>query len=307
MPELIPVVVPLIALVALGYAAGRMYKIDLRSIGTLLIFIVLPIIAFGATAQLPFHKEYVLLPAISFFVASLTGLSSKRMGSIFLRQKGLGAFLPEATGTCNSGYMGVPLVMAVFQPDLFGVYFLIMLGLQLFETSLGYYFIARAQVSARDAFYQVLRLPTLYAIIGGLIFSALQVGLDPVFLKIFDAAKGTYVFCGMMLVGLALSSYKKLELHGDLFALTVLGRYGFWTVLASLFIWADHTFLHLFNIDVYRMFLLLGVLPVAANLTAIAAQCDYKPQAAAPLVVMTVIISLLLLPFVLPLIINFQL
>jgi predicted permease len=306
MPDLLPVFMPLVALIALGYVVGRCYKIDLKSVGTLLIFAVTPLVAFGSTAQLSFRRAYILLPFLSFALSCLTGLASKGMGRLFLRDKKLGAFLPEATGTCNSGYMGLPIVMAVFSPDLVGVYFLVMLGMLFFENSVGYYFIARGNISSREALNRVLRLPVLYAIVGGLVFSAWQVRLDPVFVKLWDASKGAYVYFGMMLVGLALSSYKKLELHGDLFALTVLGRYVFWTVLAFALIMIDHLVWRLFDVTIYRMFLLLGALPVAANLTAIAAQCDFKPQVAAPLVVLTVGVSFALLPIFLPFLVTFQ-
>ncbi|MFA5041571.1 MAG: hypothetical protein WC464_08070 [Bdellovibrionales bacterium] len=306
MPDLFPVLIPLVTLIGLGYLVGRVCKIDLQSVGALLIFVVGPIVSFGATAQLNFRKEYLLLPVFAFLVASLTGLASKGAGVLFLRQKNLGALLPEATGTCNWGFLGLPLVMALFPPEAVGAYFLITLGIQFFDSSFGYYYIARGNVSTREAVLKVLCLPTPYAIVGGLVFSIFHIELHPIFTYMYDASKGAYTLFGMMLVGLALSSYKKLEFHKDLFALTVLGRYGFWTALALLFIWTDHTFLHLFDIDIYRQFLLLGVLPVAAVLTAIAAQCDFKPQVAAPLVVMTVVLSLIIFPFVLPVIMAFQ-
>lgn len=297
--------VPLTLLILLGWVVGRVQDIDLKSVSTMLIYAISPVVAFGSTAQLNFHGNYVLLPFITFALASFCGLTSFALGRRFLKHKDMGYLLPQATGSGNNGYFGLPLAMAILPADQVGVYFLIMLGTSIFEATLGYYFVGRGHLTVRHALKRAMGMPVTYAIAAGLALSARHVTLDPGMLKLWEAARGSYVCIGMMIIGIALAKHKKLAWEMDFIALAMFGKYILWTVAVAAFAWADIHVLKIYEAPVYTMIAILAITPVAANTAAFAAQHDFKPQLAATIVFITTIISFVSLPVVLPLIFTF--
>jgi predicted permease len=296
---------PLSLLILLGWIVGRTQDIDLKSVATILVYGISPVVAFGSTAQISFHGIFVLLPVITFILAAGNGLFIHALGRKILKKKDMGFLLPIATGSGNNGYFGLPLAMAVFAPDQVGIYFLIMLGTTLFETTIGYYYVARGHLSVKQALRRAAGMPVTYAIILGLIFSALHMELNPGVTKLWEIARGCYVSVGMMIIGIALGKYRKLSWDTDFIALVMSGKYMLWLLLASTFIVLDTTFLHLYDSPIHAMILILAITPVAANVAAFAAQHDFKPQLAATIVFLTTIVSFAALPFTLPAIFAF--
>ena len=293
--------VPLVLLILLGWLIGRAQDIDLKSVSSILIFAITPVVAFGSTAQLSFHGIYVLLPFISFTMAAFAGLTSFALSQRLLRDKDMGYLLPQATGSGNNGYYGLPLAMALFPPEQVGVYFLIMLGSTLFEVTFGYYFVGRGHLTVKHAFQRAVKMPSIYAIIFGLLFSAFHVQLDAGTLKLWDVARGCYVCVGMMIIGIALAKHKKLAWEWDFILLTMFGKYILWAVAVAVFITLDSHVLKIFDTDIYTMIAILVITPAAANTAAFAAQHNFKPQLAATVVFVTTILSFISLPVVLPL------
>jgi len=292
--------VPLTLLIVIGWLIGRAQDIDIKSVSSILIFAITPVVAFGSTAQLSFHGTYVLLPFISYAMAAFAGLSSFALGQRLLRNKDMGYLLPQATGSGNNGYYGLPLAMALFPPEQVGIYFLIMLGTTMYEVTLGYYFVGRGHLTVRHAFQRVLKMPTMYALIAGLAFSAAHVQLDAGVLKLWDVARGCYVCIGMMIIGLALAKHRKLAWEWDFIGLTMFGKYLLWALAVTAFITLDSHVLRIFDSTIYTMIAILVITPAGANTAAFAAQHNFKPQLAATVVFVTTMISFVFLPVVLP-------
>lgn len=296
---------PLSLLILLGWVLGRMQDIDLKSIATMLVYGISPIVAFGATAQMQFQGAYTLLPLMTFILASANGFFSFALGRRFLKKKDMGYLLPLAAGSGNNGYFGLPLAMALFAPEQVGIYFLLQLGVTLFEATVGYYYVGRGHLSVKEALRRVRNMPVLYAIAAGLVFSALRFTLDPGVLKLWDITRGCYVGLGMMIIGIALAKYRKLSWDVDFIALAMNGKYLVWLLLGLGFIWTDTHILHLYDAPIHAMVLILAITPCAANTAAFAAQHDFKPQLAATIVFLTTILSFAALPFTLPAIFAF--
>ena len=62
-------ILPLYALIVLGFIAGRYLDVNLHSISKLLIFILSPYVAFGAVLNVEFDPAYILLPVIMWVVS----------------------------------------------------------------------------------------------------------------------------------------------------------------------------------------------------------------------------------------------
>ena len=298
--------VPLALLIAIGWIIGRVQHVDLKSISTVLIYAISPVVAFGSTAQMTFHGTFILLPVISYILALICGLTSFALGRRFLKKRDMCYLLPQATGSGNNGYFGLPLAMAIFSPEQVGIYFLIMLGTTLFEATIGYYFVGRGHLTVVHALKRVVKMPVIYAIAAGLALSASHITLDAGLLKLWDVMRGGYVAIGMMIIGIALSKHKKLAWEMDFIALAMFGKYILWACVIAGFVWTDIHVLKLYDTPIYTMIAIFAITPAAANTAAFAAQHNFKPQLAATIVFLTTIFSFALLSFVLPVIFTFS-
>lgn len=293
---LIQACLPLAALVLLGFVIGKRNTIDLKSVATLAIYAITPIVAFGSAARLTFTPSLILLPVITFIIASLIGLASYGLGRC-LKDKSQQALLPVACGSGNTGYFGLPIAMALFGPDIAGIYFLANLGVVVFETSLGYYFIARGALPPKEAIKRMLRLPVLYALSAGLLFAALGLHLPEAATKLWELCRGAYVVIGMMIAGLALAQSKGFALHAKLAGIAFLGKFLMWPCAAIAFRMFDPG---LFDAQVHNALIVLSLAPIAANLPAYAAANGSPVRDAALLVLVSTVAAIIALPLILP-------
>lgn len=291
--------IPMALLIALGYTLGRIHTIDIKSIATLVIYAITPLVAFGSAARLDFTPVLLLLPVATFVIATLIGLGCYALGAKM--DKGQRALLPVACGSGNTGYFGLPIAISLFGNDAAGVYFLANLGVVIFETSIGFYFIARGNLSPREALRRVMRLPVLYALIAGICFAAAPITLPEAGIKLWELCKGAYVVLGMMIAGLALAQSNKFTLHPQLGGLVFLGKFIFWPVCVLLFAFFD---VGRFTPLQHQLLLILALAPVAGNLPAFAAANNQPVGDAAMLVLITTIIAIAGMPFVLPFLLS---
>ena len=287
---------PLTFLIALGYAIGRWQTIDLKSVAVLAIYAITPIVAFGSAARLEFSFSLILLPVCTFIIASIIGLLSFAAGKN-LKNDGARFLLPVACGSGNTGYFGLPVAMALFGTEAAGLYFLANLGVVIFETSLGYYFIARGSVAKSIALKRVLQLPVLYALLAGLVWAALHLHLPDPAVKLWEFSKGAYIVIGMMIAGIALSQAPKLSLDPRLLSVALAGKFLLWPAAALLFAWADPG---LFTPQIHSLLIVMSLTPIPANLPAYAAANDGPVAQAAMLVLISTALAIVVLPFLMP-------
>lgn len=305
MPDLISAFLPLAALIALGFVLGRLMTMDLKTVAALAIFGFTPLVGFGAAAQMQAEPSVLLLPVVTFFLAALTGVSSFYIGKRFVHDGALSYLLPMATGSGNTGYLGLPVALALFGPDVAGIYMFGIMGVSVFESTIGYYYIVRGNLTRRQALLQVLKLPLLYALAAGLVLSALHGPLPEPFIKLWEISKGAYVAVGMMMIGLALAQQRQFSLSLPLLGATLLGRFLIWPFVAAVFVYLDTTVLDLFTPLMRNAITLVSLVPVAGNLAAFAAQNNLRVGQAASLILVTTVIAVLFLPFVLPLLLDY--
>lgn len=305
MPDLIPVFIPLATLILAGFILGRFLTVDLKTVGILAIYCFTPIVGFGGAAQLDMSLSILLLPLITFILASIVGMSLFMVGHKFLSDKSLAYLLPVATGSGNTGYFGLPVAIALFGPEVTGIYLLANLGVVVFESTIGYYFINRGALTPKDAIARVIKLPLLYALALGLLVAAFHIDLPSPVLKLWDISKGAYVCVGMMIVGIALGQQRKFSLSIPLLGFGLIGKFLIWPLLAFTFVYCDTYFMNWLTPIMHHSILLISVAPMAANLAAYAAQNNMRVDQAAGLILVTTVLAVIGLPFIIPILIGF--
>ena len=288
---------PFFALIFCGYAAGRLNLLTTTAaagVNTFVFFFALPAFLFSLMSSSPI-TEVLNVPFISAYVlASLAvfGLTVAGGQMLFDVGRGEAAIQGLAAVLPNTGYMGIPLAIAVFGREagvplvvgltLDGV-LLIPLGILLIESEKGQGESPFRTVLA--TFPDLVRNPLIVSIFAGLAASA--VGLTPPipvnnFLDLLGAAAGP---CALFALGATLAGRSVAGGAAEIGYMTALKLF---VHPAALLLTAAV----IFDVDpLWTSAALLGAsLPVAANVFIVARQYDvYVTRASGAILVSTAV------------------
>ena len=299
MQSILNTALPFFALIFCGYGAGRLKLLTetaAAGVNTFVFYFALPAFLFGLMSSSPiaevvngrFIGAYATASLTVFALAALGGRLLFGVGRGEAAVQGLAAVLP------NTGYMGLPLISAVFGREaaiplvvgltLDGI-LLIPLGIIIIESDKG-----RAEgllQTALTTLASLTRNPLIISIFAGLAFSATGLGTPtPLtnFLDLLGAAAGP---CALFALGATLAARAGDRLGGA-------AEVSYMT-LAKLLVhpsvlWLTATVL--FDVDpVWATSALLGAaLPVAANVFIVARQYDvYVARTSSAILVSTAV------------------
>ncbi|MGE4242253.1 AEC family transporter [Ramlibacter sp.] len=289
---------PLLLLIGLGYVAGRWMQVDSLTLAKLGIYFLAPSVTFGAMAQLDFRPSYLLLPLLLLAVGSCISVfvyaATARIFTDSRRN-----LVAMAASTANTGYFGLPVVLAVAGPDAAGIYLLGNVGISLSESTVGYYLGARSTFSVRDSVKRVLSLPANYAVILGLAWNALDFPLPAAALTWWQRLTGAWIIVGMMLIGAALSQAGVWKASARLTGVMLGVKFLLWPACTWGLALLDREVLGLFEPRVHTLLLIFGIVPMAANVVAFAAQLRLRPAEAASVVLQSTVFAVFYIPLVL--------
>jgi predicted permease len=297
MQSILNTALPFFALIFCGYGAGRLKLLDetaAAGVNTFVFYFALPAFLFGLMSSSPlgevvngpFIAAYVTASLALFTLAALVGRWLFEVGRAEAAVQGLAAVL------ANTGYMGIPLVSAVFGREaavpivvgltLDGV-LMIPLGIIIIESSKGHS--EGLAHTALTTFTALSRNPLILSIFAGLAFSATGIAPPDPVTNFLDLLGGTAGPCALFALGATLAgrqvsggaaevSYMtafKLALHPAVLLLTT-------TVI--------------FGVDpLWATAALLGAaLPIAANVFIVARQYDvYVARTSSAILVSTAV------------------
>lgn len=280
-------IIPMFALIGLGWVMGKRLRLELKTFADLQIYAITPLVTFGAILQINFNPSYLLLPLIMMGIGGLVSSLVYRLGRRFWPGNTNVNLLALASSTANSGYFGLPVVMALFPLEWVGVYLMANMGISIAEATFGYYYLARGNFSIKESLMRVARLPIIYAVLLALGFSALGMMLPDEIMPIWNNFKGTYVVIGMMMLGIALSQQTSFRISPRFIAASYLVRHVLWAICIFAVILVDRFYLHLLPPTVHGLLALYPLLPLAVNVAAYAV--DLKADV--PKAAMTVMLS----------------
>jgi malonate transporter len=297
MQSILNTALPFFALIFCGYGAGRLRLLDetaAAGVNTFVFYFALPAFLFGLMSSspigevvnAPFIGAYVTASLVLFALTALVGFRLFEIGRAEAAVQGLAAVL------ANTGYMGIPLVSAVFGREsavpivvgltLDGV-LMIPLGIVIIESSKG-----RAEDLTHTAlatFFALARNPLILSIFAGLAVSTTGLNPPTPLANFLDLLGGTAGPCALFALGATLAgrtvaggtaevsymTFMKLVLHP-----------------AALFF----TTTVIFKVDpLWATAALLGAaLPIAANVFIVARQYDvYVARTSSAILVSTAV------------------
>ncbi len=289
--------IPLYALIFLGWISGRYFGVDRQTMGALGIYILAPIVSFGYVAKLEFQANLIVLPFMVFGLFTIVLLTFFNIGRKIYADKNAN-LLAMTAGMGNTGYFGLPLALLILDPQWIGVFILTNLGGLVCECTIMYYIANRSQFEVKDSFKKLATFPTIYAIAAGLAVNYFGIDLSDQVNTYLEYFKGTYIVVGMMIVGVALGGMKKLVIGPKFLSLTFLGKFVMWPALAYGIILLDQNIFHIFEPQVHKILLLISIVPPGANTAAYAAKLNIEPEKAATTILFGTIFALFYIPLI---------
>lgn len=292
---LIVKLIPLYVLMGLGFMAGRFLRVDRESIARIVIYILVPIIMFSGVLKAGVTPETMAVPFVTFSLASVIALLVFHSTKLFYRDA-TPNLLALAAGTGNTGYFGLPVAMALFNDRTVGIYILGVLGITIFESTLGFYLAARGKHSAREAFGKLLKLPTIYAFLIGVLVVITRLPLPDILWEFIATVRGAYTMLGMMIIGLGIAAMAKFTVDIRFTTVAFAARFVLWPALTlALSAWDGLAFQWL-GTEVWRALILLSLVPLAANAVVFATLLGIHPEKTASAVLVSTLFAAIYIP-----------
>lgn len=188
--------------------------------------------------------------------------------------------------------------MKFLYEHLVALYTVAILGLNLYENSLGFFIAARGHHTLKEAFIRLIKLPTIYAFFIGLGVNALGIHLGPIYSDFATSFRGAYLVLGMMIIGLGLAGITNYQFDVKFISLSFLAKFLAWPLLILAILAFDSNFSRLYNSDTHKILILLSIVPLAANIVAFTTQLKLHPEKASMAVLLSTLFALFYIPLI---------
>lgn len=294
-------VIPLYAIMLLGFVAGKWLKVDRASVAMLMIYIIAPMVFFHGIAKMEVTWLVLTIPLLSFVLSCVVAYPVYRFAR-HVYSDSRPNIIAVAAGTGNIGYFGLPIAMLLFDEQTVGIYLILMVGISVFEASIGFYITAKGQHTARESFMKTLRVPVIHSLVLGAAFSMAGLTLPPLADELFRWFEGAYVVLGMMMIGLGLSSLKKLAIDWGFIGILFTARHIIWPLVAAAVVLLDKHVLGLYGEGVHQSVLLISFMPLSANAVAIASVLKCEPEKMATASFLSAVVAIIYVPLMVALV-----
>lgn len=291
--------------VFLGYLSGKYGAVTKHSLASLIFYFIAPIIFFAIpTSSNGLQFSDMSISLVSFCLCCILSFSTYYLYG-FIWDDSHKNILALSAGTGNSTFVMLPIVTALFDEKTLSIYALGLMGVAIYEMSIGCYFCARSISSFKESVIKIMKLPMLNAFILGVCFSLAGFRL-PDFLDDFIInMKSSFFVLGMILIGVAVSRIEKLTLDFKFIGFAFLGKFVLFPLVFTIFVLIDKYLLGLYNQDYYNVLIMLSIAPMATNVIVLSSLYDIFPEKVATTVLLSIIFSLVYIPIITTLLLSY--
>ncbi|MDP5110105.1 MAG: AEC family transporter, partial [Rickettsiaceae bacterium] len=176
------------------------------------------------------------------------------------------------------------------------IYALGLIGISIYEASVGCYFCARSVTTFKKSVLKVARLPLLNAFFFGCALSLMGFKLPDFFDEFVKNMKGAFSILGMVTIGLALSEIKEFKLDLKFTGAAFASKFLFYPILFNIFILLDRFIFGQLDTNYYNALQLLCVAPLATNTIVLASLYKIYPEKMAAAVLLSLLFVLIYMP-----------
>ncbi|NOI26661.1 AEC family transporter [Vibrio mediterranei] len=280
----------LIFMSVIGWVAGKKIDIDPKGVSSILIYIIKTAVIFIGVVMAPSVSIIYLYYAFGAFLlcSMLAGLAY--LASKLLWNDSKVNLFSFTGGTGNTGYFALPIILTMFTGETVAIAIFILIGVTVYEFSIGYYITARGNFDKRECIKKVVTLPIIYSAIAGLLVNASGVDISKDLVMFLNNFKGAYSVLGMMIIGLTLARYN-LRFDKKFMLSAISWRHIIVPVVCIPLILS----LGLNHEIIVVAMLMLGS-PMAGNTVVLANQLEVHPEIAATTVMTSTLLAAITVP-----------
>jgi predicted permease len=231
---------PIMLISGVGFILGKLLAVDSRSIGRVLFYIFSPILIFNLlyTTELPFGEILETMGFTASVIAAVGGVTLA-IGWVFRLPRATLMAVLLTSMFANTGNYGLPLVSFAFGKNAAAHASLYFVSTTVLFNSLGVLIASLGHLRLRDAFLALLKVPTVYAGLLGLLLNQMHIRLSLPLDRSVQLAAGGTIPLMIILLGLELSHVQWSDslrlvgvstglrlLVGPLVGLTLAGMFG---------------------------------------------------------------------------------
>ncbi len=275
--------------ILLGWFSKRIFQdeIDEKSFVLVSIYFLSPILVFWGLTTQKIDLSVIKVSLIFALVIFLALLISWFFATLLFKNQKDRSIATVASIIGNTGNLGIPLGIALFGESSILYTSLINLINIFIVNTVGVYFYARGEFSAKDSFYKIFKLPAIWFGILAILFNLSQLKLPhSVNLPLEMGAYATMVI-QLFIFGAYLYSVKITQVNKKLLSFVVIGKF----ILIPLLAMALFSYFLLDDL-VYNVILFELITPLAVMNVNLAALYNCKVQEVAFLVFATSLIFL---------------
>jgi len=275
----------------LGWVVGTTLRISSKDISTLLIYIISPFVIFISILGSPADVGYFEYSLAAFLTASAAAAAAYGVARLLWQDERINLF-SFAGGTGNTGYFALPLVFALFNEKQVAIAVFIIIGINIYEFTVGYFITAKGVLNAKDSLKKILRLPILYAAVLGMLCRGLEIDFGQTLLSSISSFKGAYSVLGMMVIGITLAAYRKIAIDWTFLIAAIGWKHLVYPVAGIL----TFHFLTPISAETLAVVALMLATPMAGNTVVIANTLGVHPEKVALSVMVSTILATVTVP-----------
>ena len=295
--NLLLIVLPAFLIFGAGFVGQKLLKLDIKSISTMSLYLMLPFLTFDTFYSNKLNVEYFYMFLFTFLLALILIILTVLYGLFIKADKTEMSAMLLGTIFPNSGNYGAPIAMFAFGAVGFQ-YAVIFMVIQAFLINTIGIFIAsygsEKATSMKESMMRVVKMPVLYGFIFGVLFQLFRIELPPTIHEGISLVGAASIPTVMLILGMQLAEIKPQKFELKYVNSVTLFRMVLSPLLAVVLV----NFMPV-NDLIKNVYILLAAMPIAANTTLLAVQFNVKPDLTSFTTLVTTLLSLVTIPLTL--------
>ncbi|WP_281974530.1 AEC family transporter [Halobacillus litoralis] len=294
MTVFIQVVFPVLLIFGAGYLIQKLANLDIKSVSTIALYIMLPCLVFQTFYEADLNGEYLMMLVFSVLLLFSILIINKIVSKVRNYDQKMESGLILSTAFMNSGNYGAPIILFAFGEEGF-VYSVSFLVLQaIIMNFFGVYYAAKGTAGLKMAIVSVLKMPPTYAVLVALVMNLGGIPMPENLMSSVDLLAAATIPMVMVVLGMQLAGIpvKNLEWSKVSYASSV-------RLIASPLIAFALTLVLPMSDLMASVLVVSAAMPSAATTTIYAVQFNSKPELVSSITLMTTVFSVVTIPVLL--------
>ncbi|AXI30616.1 hypothetical protein CIB87_16885 [Priestia megaterium] len=294
--EFLTILLPIFGIFALGFIGQKKIGFDTKTISTMALYLMSPVLVFKTFYTTKFTIDYLYLALYTFALcfALITVVYIIAYFQRYSTSETCGMIL--ASSFMNNGNYGTPVVLLLFGVTGLDSAIILMVIQQLVMCTVGVYYAAKGSPQGngiKSAVDAVRRIPIVYGGLLGAIFQFLHIPLSNSVKEAVDLVAGAaiptiMIVLGMQLAKISIRNLAKAKVSWSLAIKLVISP--FIAYILTLLLPVDEM--------VKQIMIIMAAMPTAANTTMYALQFNTEPEFVSSATLISTSLSLATLPII---------